>query len=685
MAKIALNFFKIETSKRLINVPYLIYNSKEHFDALKNDSPGTYFQHSKDKIYYWGKNNITPDGHTDLTFNDNRNLILKVIRESLLRQFFQDNNKYRIRKRFHLYSITLKEQDLSNGSFKGLNLYKTFHLHFLPLQIGDNIEIGFTISMSVSENIEWSIEDFKSEGVSYEDLRYNERNGNVYINNKSKYRLAHHFDYASELKKRLDGFNSIQNEYSGINEFIKKFFASTKDALILPDALKIIEFTNFTFEDGNSIGDFQNKVLEKPECYFYRGKYPQNKTNYPKRNKISYNKPFSYDEFENKQIHISVIFPKHLHTEVATFFKHVQKELIETFKIAKDNFKFTRVEIENFNLSSYKRSHLAVSRTRPDIVVIIIDESHEALDTQDSPYFFCKSKFIEQGINTQEVQIQQIQKFLSDKKNQTSNYTDHNIALNIYAKLGGMAWTIKPNEPKNELIIGIGATTDLNGQPILGLTSVFRGDGKYLFGRVSSVTDMNNYQESLEQIVTSTIENSIQDGTLDSSKTLYLIFHIFKPAGKDNKIKALENVVKKFSRHSIMWAFVHIGDGHNYRFFTYIEEGKALKFESKGLGQNNRGTFIKLNNNTSFLGLKSNSSTFIKIVIDSRSSFIDLEYIARQVYQFAEMSHTSYNKSGTPVTIKYPNLMAYFAEKFKEINGFYLEEITMPDNSLWFI
>ena len=198
----------------------------------------------------------------------------------------------------------------------------------------------------------------------------------------------------------------------------------------------------------------------------------------------------------------------------------------------------------------------------------------------------------------------------------TPNYTDHNIALNIYAKLGGMAWTIKPHFKKNELIIGIGATTDRNGQPILGLTSIFRGDGKYILGKVSSVTNMSDYEDKLEQVITTTIENSIEDGTLNTNEVFYLIFHIFKPAGKNNEIKALERVMSKFSNHSFEYAFIHIGRGHNYRFFIYEEEDQVPKFKLKGgLGQNEKGTFIQVSQRRGFLGLQPSSSTFYKIDI----------------------------------------------------------------------
>lgn len=340
--------------------------------------------------------------------------------------------------------------------------------------------------------------------------------------------------------------------------------------------------------------------------------------------------------------------------------------------------------MDDFNLKSYQDQLRKINTS--DLVVIVVDEKHELLKPNESPYYFCKTKFIEKNLNTQEVQIQQIKKSLDDEKHERTNYTHHNLALNIYAKLGGMAWTIQPKEPKNELVIGIGATTDKEGQPILGLASVFRGDGKYLFGEISSVTNMKDYPVSLEKILTKSIQIAIDDEILDIERPFHLMFHVYKEVGQNNEIKALIKTVKKFSKYNFKYTFVHIGDGHNYRFFTYEERNNKKEFDLKrGFGQNKRGTFIKINDRMGFLGLQPSNSIFHKIAIDKRSTYFNLSYVVKQVYQFAELSHTSYNKQGRPVTIKYPQLMAKFAEKFNEVNGFYLTEISMPDNSLWFI
>jgi len=251
-----------------------------------------------------------------------------------------------------------------------------------------------------------------------------------------------------------------------------------------------------------------------------------------------------------------------------------------------------------------------------------------------------------------------------------------------------LGWTVRPKDTNDELVIGIGATTDKDGQPILGLMNIFNGNGKYIYGKVTSVTSMEDYQKMLERTLSSNIKEYISAGILDSSKIFRIIFHIFKPAGKNNEIKSLMNVIDKLSNYSFEYAFIHIGAGHNYRFFTYEGNLSNPKFILKGNSSiNERGTSIKINKHLGFIGLSEKSSTFIKVQVDNRSSFksFDLDYLINQVYQFTELSHTSYNKSGKPVTIRYPSLMAHLTEQLKEINGFDLDVIDSPDNSLWFI
>ncbi len=94
---------------------------------------------------------------------------------------------------------------------------------------------------------------------------------------------------------------------------------------------------------------------------------------------------------------------------------------------------------------------------------------------------------------------------------------------------------------------------------------------------------------------------------------------------------------------------------------------------------------IKLNDELSFISLRKNSSIFSKIEIDSRSSVIDIQYLTSQVFDFSNLSHTSFNKQDSPASIKYSKLMARMSMKLKEIDGFYMSQISMPDNTPWFL
>lgn len=681
MSKIAFNFYKIQFSKTEINLKFVKYESDEQLSELRAANPNLIYIRSKDNIYYWGKGLDSSNDTMVISSFENKYLFLNIVANGILEFFFSQPQKYKVKKKFHTYQITFLETDVLNSKYKGIKFFKKISLHFTTLFVDGKLKFGFTVSLSIKPKITWAKDDFIQNEVKYEDLDIKDEE--FITNPKSISRIAKKYNY--DIKGELDKQNAIQVEYKAINSFVKKFFIERLNEFVLPDNLMLTKIEATIFDLNKQEISYKNEILSIPNNFYYRGIYPnQQAAGYAQRYKIAYNKPFSFDEFENKKINIALIYPKHCYNSTANFFKSIEEELLKTFKIKKENFTYTKYVIDDFELKSYQK--ILSSVREADVVIVVVDEAHEVLDVDKSPYYFCKSKFIERGICTQELQIQQIDKFLADKKTKITNYTDHNLALNIYAKLGGIGWTIKPNTPKNELIIGIGATTDDLGQPILGIANIFRGDGKYLFGSANAVSGMDDYMRYLEESLTNTIVDYINNGILETNKTFYLIFHLYKSAGKENEIKALGNIVKKFSAYDFEYAFIHIGDGHNYRFFHFELNENIEKFEEKkGLGQNKRGSFIIINEELGFLGLSKDSSTFLKMEIDYRSSFIDIDYIAKQVYQFTEMSHTSYNKSSRPVTIKYPNLMAFFAEKLKEVNGHYLDEISMPNNSLWFI
>lgn len=354
--KISTNFFEVTSSKDQIVIPYLGFTDRQQLNVLKERNPETIFMRSRDKILFWGTNSPASEGFLKISKNENCYAFLNVLSHSLLEQFYQSTVS-RISKKHHIYKITFFDQDISKNNYPGVELYRAFRLHFTPFYTGSSIALGFTISTSVVGKISWTTQNFKSQKLQYNDLRYDRKTGEVFATTEAIYRLANHFNYASQIKREFDLQNSIQREYEEINSFVRDYFKNDLGRFNLPNGLQIKAIDETIYCTDSQQPDYYTiHTLPKPECYFYNGAYPKSENTFHKRRKISYNKPFTYDDFENRPINISVIYPKFHYQDVRNFFGSVQKELIETFKLKKENLEYSTFEIDSFMLRALPTS-----------------------------------------------------------------------------------------------------------------------------------------------------------------------------------------------------------------------------------------------------------------------------------------------------------------------------------------
>jgi hypothetical protein len=302
------------------------------------------------------------------------------------------------------------------------------------------------------------------------------------------------------------------------------------------------------------------------------------------------------------------------------------------------------------------------------LAIIIVNEAHEALSANDSPYFVCKAKLIGQGLPTQDIQIETIQ-------NRVHPLALSNISLNIYAKLGGTAWTIEKEEKlKDELVIGVGSTKSANGNNILGIAQIFHPDGRYIVGNCSPLSTFENYSKNLEEYLYETLSQIIE-AHINTSKSFRLIFHLYKSASQQYEITAIENVIKRFDNYTFDYALLHLGYGHNFRM--YFDDGR---------GKLKKGSYVQITPYMALLHFVPISVLPLKIEIDPRSKgFTDLFYLSKQVYWFSNLSHRSYNPSKKTVTIMYPSLMAALTEKLSLVDGWNYDMLGYVRDKQWFI
>ena len=352
----------------------------------------------------------------------------------------------------------------------------------------------------------------------------------------------------------------------------------------------------------------QLEILDKPIRYYYNDRAGSGRYYNEQIKEIG---PYTKEQFMDKPKRLIVITPKEYEGTVETFSKKLKDSLKSTFHI---DCSIEVLEVKGKSLEDYTESIYSYGFSNIDCAIIIVSEDQVSLPIKKSPYYYTKAKYIGQGIPTQEVKIQNLQSVYG------FDFKLNNIALNIYAKLGGTPWAIEKIEPlKKEFIVGIGSTINKEKKSVMGIANIFDYTGKYFVGNCVPLSDYANYSIKLEKALYKMIDNIITN----DDKDIRIIFHIFKSPSNKYEIKAINKVIKYFDKVNISYAFVRVGYNHNYRLFN--NEGKS---------NIQKGTMISISENESLICFTDKSSIPLKISVDERSTFYDLYYLAKQIYWF---------------------------------------------------
>lgn len=91
-------------------------------------------------------------------------------------------------------------------------------------------------------------------------------------------------------------------------------------------------------------------------------------------------------------------------------------------------------------------------------------------------------------------------------------YSLNNMSLACYAKMGGVPWLLKSSPTlSHELVIGIGSANIVqergaHNQRIMGITTVFSGDGSYIVSSTSKAVVPEAYCGALTSVLAENIE-----------------------------------------------------------------------------------------------------------------------------------------------------------------------------------
>ncbi len=665
MSGLFLNFYNIEIPDKLISieaVDYKPFSTKEGFNKLKTDFPECSFYRDSDKILIWNIINFSgPENSYVVSFNLNEKpkVFSKIIEYSIVSYIKSKMPEYRIFKNKHSNAWEIiSSRDVLTASISGLVVNRVIHFSPCFFYKDDKFLIGFSLSTSLKNSFIWDKADFEKNGIDIKGLKGNDKE--IFANRQSLKRFLETKGETSNYDQIIKAEN-LNSKLFGVIDNFYKWLDKNKSDIQLPFELNILSISKKYLPLENGL--IKSEIISKPQRYFYSNRKNIQGIRYYDQMVKTY-EPYSLELYQNKKIFIGVICPSEYQGETEGFIKKIEFKLKEVFHFNALNFVFETIKGKDLN--SYKDILYDIELLKCDLIYVIVTEDQEKIQPAISPYYVCKAKLIGNGIPTQDIQIETI-------RQSYSAFTMTNIALNTYAKLGGTAWTIeKEDRLKDELVIGIGSTLSENGQFVLGIAQVFHNDGRYMTGDCSPLSTFTNYAENLENHLFKTLEPLVLE--MNASGTFRLIFHLYKSASEEYEIKAITNLVERFSDYHFEFALIHLAYGHNLRL--YYNDGKSDIIQ---------GTYVQLNKYSALLHFVSKSDLPLKIDLDKRSTFTSLFYLAKQVYWFSHLSHRSYMPSKRTVTIMYPSLMAKITEELKKVDGWDYERLKAVSDKLWFI
>ena len=340
-----------------------------------------------------------------------------------------------------------------------------------------------------------------------------------------------------------------------------------------------------------------------------------------------------------------------------------------------------QVKINNYSSDELLRAVNDVKKNQqdnPDKKVIGIYIEDCATDIEDitasNHYYFLKYHFIKDNLPLQVVNYRKLSERNSLK------WSTSNIALAMFAKMGGIPWIVKPSN-KDCLILGIGSSHKFNKETgeiskYFAYTVCLDSSGLYktlevLAEENSEASYLNKLKNNLVRILKESKE------ALYSTCVLHLPFKI-----KRKEIDAISDAIKQVNEIDLVVIKVNIDN----KYFGYSFHNTLVPYES---------SFVKLSKNEYlvwFEGLLygkeivdkrlSNPVHIQFLNISTKKSFDERTFL-QDILNLSGANWRGFNAKSIPISIYYSQIIAKYTEAFEQIEGY--EEGAISNDKPWFL
>ncbi len=318
-----------------------------------------------------------------------------------------------------------------------------------------------------------------------------------------------------------------------------------------------------------------------------------------------------------------------------------------------------------------------------DAAIVVISDEHAFLPDSSSPYLHTKAVLLMAGVPAQLVRLGTITK--APKSLQS---TMQNIAVALYAKLGGVPWTIDQDQTvDDEIVVGMGMA-EVSGsrfetrQRHIGITTVFQGDGNYLLSNLSRECSYDEYPNELRASMLAVLSEIKHRNRWRVGETVRVVFHAAKPLKNVEVADIVEACIREVcGEQTVQFAFLTVNTDHAFKLLDPSQPGLPIfprSDEMKGIMAPERGTLVQLGRYTRLVStngprlIKKSTSPLpapLLVHLHRQSTYVDQTYLAEQVLKFTALSWRSVLPAERPVTIYYSELIADLLVRLKAVPG----------------
>lgn len=351
---------------------------------------------------------------------------------------------------------------------------------------------------------------------------------------------------------------------------------------------------------------------------------------------------------------------------IATFYKELQIELESIFGA---NIKFTGHKCDTITITEIKNLKEKIIKGNYSNPLIVVLKKNQ--DEEGKLYYSTKYEFSKENIPVQFINY----KTLKNK------YSVRDFSLQIFSKVGGVPWLVKPVH-QTTLLVGLAQSIrykDEKGNKIqdryYAYSILLESTG--LYHSIDIVSSNFSKSEYLDQL-TRKIEHILQEQSANYSRiAIHAPFRI-----SNDEIKRIKIAVEKINPNV---EFVVLRINIENKYFGYNKSLNNLTpFE---------GTCTSLGKNQYLLwseGLMSkdykpkkrySGPIFIEFMLQNKNDINHHSYL-QELLSLSGMNWRAYNSKSIPVSVQYCNLVTSFVREFSE-RGY--PELTATSLQPWFL